>query len=218
MIGGTQYGGVLMPYRAVVFDLLTALLDSWSLWNSVAGDDDAGYRWRREYLRLTYGAGRYRPYEAIVAEAAERVGLPAMLATVLAGRWDEIAPWPEVPEVLGALAGRVPLAVVTNCSEALGRRAAARIGVPFDVIVTAERAGWYKPRPEPYRLALAELGTAAAHTLFVAGSPADVPGASGVGLAVVWHNRFGLPPLAESPQPRAIYPTLTRLVAEVLGA
>ena len=30
--------------------------------------------------------------------------------------------------------------------------------------------------------------------LFVAGSAADVPGASGVGMRVVWHNRVGLPP------------------------
>ncbi len=206
-----------MPCRAVVFDLLTALLDSWTLWNGVAGDEATGLRWRREYLRLTYGAGRYRPYEEIVAEAAVQVGLPTALATTLAARWDEIAPWPEVAEVLGAIAGRVPLAVVTNCSEALGRQAAASVGVPFDVLVTAERAGWYKPHPEPYQLALAELGTPAAHTLFVAGSPADVPGASGVGMAVVWHNRFGLPPLAEAPQPRAIYQTLRPLVAEVLG-
>jgi hypothetical protein len=28
-------------YRGVLFDLLTALLDSWSRWNAVAGDADA---------------------------------------------------------------------------------------------------------------------------------------------------------------------------------
>jgi hypothetical protein len=41
-------------YDAVLFDLLTALLDSWSLWNAVAGSEDAGRRWRAEYLRITY--------------------------------------------------------------------------------------------------------------------------------------------------------------------
>ena len=30
--------------------------------------------------------------------------------------------------------------------------------MPLEVIVTSERAGFYKPRPEPYRLALTELG------------------------------------------------------------
>jgi 2-haloacid dehalogenase len=207
-----------MPYRAVIFDLLTALLDSWTLWNNVAGDEESGLRWRREYLRLTYGTGPYRPYEAIVTDAAVNVGLPATLATALSERWDEIAPWPEATAVLSALAKQVPLAVVTNCSEELGRRAASRVGIPFAVVVTAERAGWYKPNPEPYRLALTELGLAAEQALFVAGSPADVPGASGVGLPVIWHNRLGLPPINGAQQPRATYPTLTPLVEEVLRA
>jgi hypothetical protein len=29
-------------YDAIVFDLLTALIDSWTLWNSVAGTHEAG--------------------------------------------------------------------------------------------------------------------------------------------------------------------------------
>ena len=52
----------------------------------------------------------------------------------------------------------MPLGVVTNCSEALGRLAASRVPVPFRVVVTAERAGRYKPDPQPYRFALDELG------------------------------------------------------------
>ena len=46
-----------MKYDAVVFDLLTALIDSWSLWNSVAGSPEAGMVWRRRYLEITYGCG-----------------------------------------------------------------------------------------------------------------------------------------------------------------
>jgi len=34
-------------YDAVVFDLLTALIDSWTLWNFAAGSPEAGLRWRR---------------------------------------------------------------------------------------------------------------------------------------------------------------------------
>ena len=61
-------------YDAVAFDLLTALLDSWSLWNDIAGSRDAGMRWRREYLRLTYGQGHYVDYEALVTDSATNVG------------------------------------------------------------------------------------------------------------------------------------------------
>ena len=66
-------------YDAVLFDLLTALLDSWSLWNAVAGSEQAGRRWRTAYLAITYRAGRYQPYEELVATAAESVGLSAQL-------------------------------------------------------------------------------------------------------------------------------------------
>jgi hypothetical protein len=43
-------------YDAVIFDLLTALIDSWTLWNDVAGSEEAGMKWRKRYLDITYGA------------------------------------------------------------------------------------------------------------------------------------------------------------------
>ena len=57
-------------YDAVLFDLLTALLDSWTLWNEIAGSEERGHRWRAEYLRRSYETGEYRPYQALVAESA----------------------------------------------------------------------------------------------------------------------------------------------------
>jgi len=181
-----------VKYDAVVFDLLTALLDSWTLWNGVAGSEEAGMRWRRRYLEITYGCGTYRPYETLVREAALDVGLPESLGGELERRWPELQPWPEAPAVLKTIP--VPLAVATNCSVRLGRQAADRVGVPFEVVETAESVGVYKPRPEVYRAVLQGLGTAAERTLFVAGSASDVPGAKRVGMPVYWHNRIGLPP------------------------
>ena len=67
--------------------------------------------------------------------------------------------------------------------------------------MTAEEAGFYKPRPEPYRMALNRLGTDPARTLFVAGSPADIPGAAGVGMPVFWHNRARLTFVADTARP-----------------
>ena len=91
-------------YDAVVFDLLTALIDSWTLWNSIAGSPEDGLRWRRKYLALTYQQGAYHPYEAIVRAAAEQSGVGADCADALVRRWDELPPWPETVEVVGALA------------------------------------------------------------------------------------------------------------------
>jgi 2-haloacid dehalogenase len=64
--------------------------------------------------------------------------------------------------------------------------------VPFDVVVTAERAGAYKPRPEPYHYALEELAVPPEAVLFVAGSPNDLIGAGAAGMPVWWHNRVHL--------------------------
>jgi hypothetical protein len=43
-------------------------------------------------------------------------------------------------------------------------------------MVTAQSAGAYKPRPEPYRRALDLLALPAERVLFVAGSPYDISG------------------------------------------
>jgi 2-haloalkanoic acid dehalogenase type II len=185
-------------FDAVAFDLLTALLDSWTLWNHAAGSAEDGLRWRRAYLELTYGAGPYRPYEDIVGEAAVRAGVGGRCVEELLARWGELPPWRETRHVLAELAERVPLGLVTNCSDALGAAAAARTGGRFAAVVTAESVGFYKPRPEPYGAVLAKLGTDPARTLFVAGSAADVPGAKGVGMPVFWHNRLGLQPLDDA--------------------
>jgi 2-haloacid dehalogenase len=190
-----------LKYQAVLFDLLTGLLDSWTVWNSIAGSEAAGRKWRAAYLELTYGCGAYRPYETLVAQAARSTGLSDAHASALHNSWNQLQPWEEAPAVLRQLAENHTLGVVTNCSEALGRAAAAKLGVPFGVIVTSERAGFYKPRPEPYRLALQELDLDPEQVLFVAGSGFDLIGTSNVGLDTYWHNRVGLqrPPAAPPP-------------------
>jgi 2-haloalkanoic acid dehalogenase type II len=183
-------------YDAVLFDLLTALLDSWSLWGKVAGSPEAGRLWRGAYLASTYAQGAYRPYEDLVTEAAQTTGHPRSWGAELIRRSDELSPWPGVVDTLSRLQGRVKIGIVTNCSEALGRRAAARVAASFDCVVTAERAGFYKPHPRPYELALEELGVPRERALFVAGSAYDLIGTGRVGLRTVWHNAtgMGLPP------------------------
>jgi 2-haloacid dehalogenase len=85
-------------------------------------------------------------------------------------------------------------------------------GVTLDIVVTAERAGFYKPHAAPYRLALEELGLPAARVLFVAGSGFDLIGTAGVGLATLWHNRAGIAPPPGAPAPLAERRTLAELV------
>jgi 2-haloacid dehalogenase len=203
--------------RAVLFDLLTALLDSWTVWNAAAGSQAMGKTWRAEYLRLTYGCGAYVPYEQLVRTAARAVGLPDAAAVALEARWLELAPWSGVPAVLDALQGRSRLAVVTNCSRRLGMLAAARLNVRWDCVMTAEEAGYYKPDPRPYRLALARIGVHAAEAAFVAGSGYDLFGTSAAGLRSYWHNHTGLARPIGAPAADFESPTIESLIPWLEG-
>jgi 2-haloacid dehalogenase len=203
--------------RAVLFDLLTALLDSWTVWNSVAGSETRGVAWRAEYLRLTYGCGAYVPYERLVRAAARTAGLPDAAADALEERWPELAAWDGAQAALDILRGRTKLAVVTNCSERLGMLAAGRLNIPWDCVVTAEAAGYYKPDPRPYRLALARMDVPATEAAFVAGSGYDLFGASAVGLRIYWHNRVGLTRPDGAPPAHFESPSLDHLIPWLEG-
>jgi len=201
------------PYEAVAFDLLTALVDSWTLYARVAGSEALGRTWRLASLRRVTAQGSYRPYEDILADAAADAGVPPAKRDELVERWVELKPWPEARGVLEHLAGR-RLAIVTNCSQRLADIAADVTGGQFELVMSAERAGAYKIDPRAYRAALVALRLPPDRVLFVAGSAHDVPGASRVGMPVYWANRQRLPVPEGSPAPLYDEPDLRRL-AEV---
>ncbi|WP_407667908.1 HAD-IA family hydrolase [Paraburkholderia acidipaludis] len=203
--------------KAVLFDLLTALLDSWTLWNRSAGSEEAGRAWRAEYLRLTYGSGQYVEYETLVGQAAQHVGLPASAPQALEDNWLELAPWGGAVAALQQLQPHCKLAVVTNCSKRLGRQAAAILPIRWDAVVTAEEAGAYKPDPRPYQLALDALDVAPHEAAFVAGSSYDMFGTAVVGLRTYWHNRVGLPLVSGARAPEIESSTLDALVPWASG-
>src|SRR5258708_36091372 len=161
-------------FRAIAFDLLTGLVDSWWLWIDVAGDVDLGRRWRTAALGIAPSTGAYQPYEHIVGRAAAEVGLPSARAAALLARWGEIHPWPEAPEVLRRLSGH-RLAVLTNCSQKLAEMAAAATGGRFEVVMSAERAGIYKTDPRAYLAVAKALDVEPGALLFVAGSAPRAP-------------------------------------------
>jgi 2-haloacid dehalogenase len=184
-----------MRYAAVGFDLLTALLDSWSLFADAAGGREIGMRWHAASQSMLRGKP-YRPFEDIVRDGASTVGIERARADELLLRWGEAAPWPDVPGVLSRLSGYTRF-IVTNCSVRLGALAAARAG-EFDLVMTAERAGAYKPDPRPYQAAVDALDLQHKPVLFVAGSAHDVGGASRAGMDVYWANRGRVPAPADA--------------------
>jgi 2-haloalkanoic acid dehalogenase type II len=209
------YDPSLRRFRGVAFDLLTALIDSWSLWIEVAGDAELGRMWRRDTLRRVTSAGAYSSYEGIVHQAANAVGVSSDRASRILQRWvdGELRPWPETRDVLGRLAVLDwPTVVVTNCSQRLAEAAAATTGHPFRSIVSAEAAGAYKTDARAYRAGVRALGEfEPLEVLFVAGSAHDVPGAGGIGMPVYWSNRFADPVPPGAPPPLMNEPNLLKL-------
>ena len=169
-------------------------------------------RWHAASQALLRGQP-YRPFDDIVRESAVSADIERECAEEMLRRWGEFEPWPDVPQVLAQLGDRTRF-IVTNCSRELAGRAASKVGA-FDLVMTAEEAGAYKPDPRPYRAALARLGLAPSEALFVAGSAHDIGGAMRVGMDVYWANRGNVPapddavPLRIEPDMRGLPALLT---------
>jgi len=159
-----------------------ATMDSIGTWASAAGDRERGLKWRDAVTEQMIEAGRYVPYRDLVTSAAAALGLPADAPDRLRAAWTTMRRWPDAA-ALEAL--RIPYAFVTNCSAELATEAAERSGLEPAFTLSAEEAGWYKPRAEIYRLACDRIGAEPADIRFVAGASYDALGAAAVGLRTV---------------------------------
>lgn len=104
--------------------------------------------------------------------------------------------YPEVPEVLPALqAGGYRLGLLSNADvddPVLSVLYDAGIKVSFDVVVTSQGAGVYKPDRRIFERVLLELKLEAEDVIMVGDNPAsDIMGAKRVGIPVIWVNRKG---------------------------
>jgi 2-haloalkanoic acid dehalogenase type II len=166
--------------QGLLLDLLMAVMNSLDVWSGAAGDRARGLAWRDAATRRMSQSGSYVPYEALVADAAADVGLPAAAVPELFARWPTMEPWPDAA-ALSRLG--VPYGFVTNCSAARAREAADRSGLSPAFTLSAEECGWYKPHAAAYQQACRRLGLPPERALFVAGSPYDANGARAAGLA-----------------------------------
>jgi 2-haloalkanoic acid dehalogenase type II len=169
--------------HAILFDLLTAVMNSLGIWSASAGGDQGrGLAWRDAVTRRIVASPTYVPYEELVADAAAELGLAGEPVDELFERWQELDPWPDSAALSGLA---LPYGFVTNCSKPLAHVAATRSQLTPRFVLSAEEAGWYKPDPRIYREACRRLGSPAESTLFVAGSAYDAEGAGASGLRAV---------------------------------
>ena len=199
-------------FDAVTFDVFGTLLDwepdiaaFFADWLSRAGIDASPAELLDRYDRLRQPLQAQRPalaypevlrrsFDAMAAEFGLRADpdLRAGFGRIAEGH----RPFPDSAPALARLkdAGLI-LAALSNIDETSFARAVAPLGTAFDVVVTAERVGAYKPDPAHFRAALDDLaarGVARERVLHVAQSlRADIVPAGRLGLRTVWVNRAG---------------------------
>jgi 2-haloacid dehalogenase len=127
----------------------------------------------------------------------------------------------DVPEGMRVLdeAG-VRIATVTNGTTQIARGLLERAGLEALVeryLDVTEVRRW-KPAPEPYLYACAELGIEPADAVLIAVHPWDVHGARRAGLRAAWLDRDGLPWPEVFERPDVSAPDLPALASSIMAA
>jgi 2-haloacid dehalogenase len=127
--------------------------------------------------RIDECMGDYQPFHQIVAKSMERasrlVGLEYRAADARAvyeivPTW---GPYPGVTEALNQLAEDVPLVIITNSDTAHAERLAENLPAPFEVVISAEEMGIYKPRLRAFECMFDKLGVTPDEIVHVSASP-----------------------------------------------
>ncbi len=216
--------GTLIDWEAGIL----AVLEPWAARRGLEVDGPAlleGFG-RHETVVQRENPGLIYPevLRAVMRALAADFGIAASEAEADAlGR--SVADWPAFPdsrEALAYLKKHYRLVVLSNVDRASFAHSAARLGVAFDAVYTAEDVGSYKPDPANFRFLLdrlAEIGVRPEDILHTAQSLYhDHAPAAALGLATCWINRrqgkdgAGATPPAEA-EPDMEFPSLAAFAA-----
>ena len=172
----------------------------------------------REDLEFDLIQSEYRSYKEILIlslkEAFNQYSVPYSNSD--GEKFVESVPrWPifsETKPALERLGKKYRLCIISNVDNDIIGRTRDRIGVRFDVIVTAEDAQSYKPNIRPFQIAVQRLACKPAEILHVSSAfRYDMPPAQEQGFRTVWINRkrARAPP---GPKPNFKFDTLTEFV------
>jgi 2-haloacid dehalogenase len=157
-------------------------------------DDELLERYARHEAVLE--SGPYQSYRGVLAGSlggvADELGIE-VTAEELGAFGESVRTWPafaDSTDALQRLAGRYRLGVITNCDEDLFATSAARLGMTFDWVITAEQVQDYKPNIAPFVMALKVIDVPKERVLHVAQSlyHDHVP-AKELGMTTAWVNR-----------------------------
>ena len=104
--------------------------------------------------------------------------------------WKELVPFKDAVQGLRRLAGQYRLVALSNGDQwLLEHLVAERIKVPFDAVISADRAGAFKPHPSVYRTAARMLESEPNRLMMVAAHTFDLIGARACGYRAAYVDR-----------------------------
>jgi len=103
--------------------------------------------------------------------------------------WHRLIPWPDTVRGLGRLKAKFVLATLSNGNVSLLTSMAKNAGLPWDVILSAELSGHYKPDPEVYIKAAELLGLPHERVMMVATHKGDLRAAGALGFKTAYVPR-----------------------------
>ena len=128
------------------------------------------------------------------------------------GNWK---PFPEVPSALRRIRRVAKIALITNTDDDIVKGTLEQLGVPVDLVVTAESVRSYKPSPKHFEVALERMKADPQECLHVSGFfDYDIAPAREVGFRTCFINRTGRP----APAKADLHVQDVTGVAEALGA
>ncbi|GAA5079278.1 haloacid dehalogenase type II [Roseibacterium beibuensis] len=145
--------------------------------------------------------------------ALERAGQDhdASLREALLGLYWQLAAFPEVPEMLGALKGAgLRTAILSNGSPDMlaGAVDSAGVGDLLDAVLSVEDVGIFKPDARVYDLVGERFSCAREEVLFVSSNGWDAAAAAAYGFVTLWVNRAGEPVDRLPARPHHVAPDL----------
>jgi 2-haloacid dehalogenase len=188
--------------RWLTFDCYGTIAD----WNAgmlaalaaVAGDQGQALLAAYHRAELILEAGpSWLPYREVLTTGLRMAALrgggrlaPGNESALVAG-WPRLPVFADAGPALAALAAAGwKLAILTNCDDDLFATTAPRLPVPFDLVVTAEQVGGYKPDLGHFRRFAELTGATPATWVHVANSWVhDILPAARMGVRSVWVDR-----------------------------
>lgn len=158
-------------------------------------------------------AGPYQRYRTVLSETVQAMGrelgvdISAHEGRQFAASVALWEPFPDTVVSLQALARRYKVGIISNIDDDLFAGTQKKLGVKFDLIVTAEQVQSYKPSLRNFQEALRRSGLSKDEVLHAGQSVYhDIVPASFLGIANVWVNRPSIRPGAGAAKPASAQP------------